>query len=173
MAIVIQKTTRADTRGDKPRVTRKELEEDTKLHIGHVIQGMEYVAGKMVEQAQNHDHTKLEYLDAFLRDFNSQSDETPFKSMWWWRKHLEERHHLRDRCPEDATIVDLAEYLVDYSMAAMAREGKVNFEKYPVNLPPETIEKILQNTISMIIYDTKVESPSEEEPIKEEKGVEE
>lgn len=162
--IEITPTNKADTRSGS-NVTKNELREDTLAHIEHVKLGAQFLADAFLAQVEEHDHTKLEYLDAFYKDFVGQSEERKFKDLYWWKIHLNERHHLgKDgRVPADVTLLDLLEMADDYAMAAAGRSGDVDFNKFPVDIDPATFKLAFENTVRMLIYNTAVKKREEDD----------
>ena len=153
--IVIKETHHCDTRALPKDVTikKEDVKLDTELHIDAVKKCCDFIADKIKEQAKQHDHTKLENLDEFTADLNSRKQGNDFKSLKWWHKHLEERHHLNDRVPDDVNMIDVIEMICDCVSAGLARSGKV----YDVDLPSEVLHKALKNTVDMLIDNIEVE----------------
>lgn len=151
--IKINQTLKADTRMDKKPIEKDELLKDTKAHIEHVKLGCEFICNLLREQASRHDHTKLEFIDEFHTDFLAAQNGANFKDGDWWQIHLEERHHLNDRLPRDANLIDLIESIVDCCMAGKARSGEV----YPYKIAPEALDRMVQNTIKLLVCNIEVE----------------
>lgn len=151
--IEIKKTYHADTRGNKEPISKLKLKEDTILHISQVKSLVKYLSAEMNKQAKKHDYTKLLHLDEFWRDNNEQNGTRPFKDRWWYKIHIaHERHHLFERVPEDATIIDLAEMIADHVAAGLSRGGDI----YPIELPKEVYDLIVRNTIEKLVYECRV-----------------
>lgn len=154
MPIKISKTLKADTRISTKPVTKEELLKDTKAHIEHVKLGADLICDLFKSQVARHDHTKVEFIDEFYDDFSAaQKGEKEFKDGNWWKIHLEERHHLNARVPGDVNLFDILEALDDNCMAGMARSGEV----FEFKLPPEVLERAVQNTIKVLIANIEVD----------------
>lgn len=149
--INIKKSETADTRScDFKNVTKETLKKSSKSHISDVKQGFDWFMKRLKEAADNHDHTKLEQLDMFHKDFIG-----GFKTQEWYTLHKkEERHHLSspDGVREDVDLVDVIEYLIDGVMAGLARSGKYRKEDIPKGL----LEKAFDNTVDKIVKDITV-----------------
>jgi hypothetical protein len=116
--IEITKSPKADSRSSTYR-TKDELEQATISHIHDVQQAVAFLTQKMNDQAQNHDHTKLEHMDDFYAALNSNVKE----SQWYHLHTHEERHHLNAFVHDDVTLVDIVECACDCTMAGLARSG--------------------------------------------------
>ena len=66
---------------------------------------------------------------------------------WFRNRHMQERHHLNDRVPDDVNMLDVMEMIVDCTCAGLARSGDV----YPISIPDEVIKLAIENTKNMII----------------------
>lgn len=154
--IKIVKTTDADTRSATHMVTKDELLSNTASHILDVQTVGQWLAEKFKDQLSEHDHTKIDYIDEFYKDFTEQlqSENKPnFKEMPWFKnRHMTERHHLNDSVPEDVNLLDVLEMVVDCTCAGLARSGNV----YPITIPQEVIEKAIENTKQLIIDNTEI-----------------
>lgn len=60
--IKIQRSRNADTRSAEGEVSKEELLANTQSHINDVINVGNWIANKLKDQVQNHDHTKVEYI---------------------------------------------------------------------------------------------------------------
>ena len=102
--ITIEKSKTADTRScDFSQVSKKQLEESSRQHIGDVAEGLRFFKGMLSESAVKHDFDKLTELDHFHADFI-----TGFKKTGWWDNHRKvNRHHLLqdDGVPADAVCL--------------------------------------------------------------------
>ena len=76
-----------------------------------------------------------------------------FKDMGWFKKHLTERHHFNDRCPEDVDLIDVLEMVIDCTVAGLARTGEV----FPITISPDILQKAVDNTSKLIIDSVEVE----------------
>ena len=151
--IIIKPSKKADTRSAFGLVTEEELLKDTKSHISDVQRVSKLIADLLVQQCLQHDHTKIEYLDDFYQDFSSGKTGAMFKDMGWFKKHLTERHHLNDRCPEDVDLIDVLEMVIDCTVAGLARTGEV----FPITISPDILQKAVDNTSKLIIDSVEVE----------------
>ena len=158
MKVKITETRKADTRNADSIPSKETLLQESKDHIKAVSDCMSVIAGLLKIKGQRHDHTKVEYIDEFYENFVSvmQDKTVEFKSLGWWKKHLEERHHLLDRCPEDVNLFDVLEMICDGCCAGLARSGEYRNEPLPLDI----LEKAYQNTIKFMLDIIEVE-PSE------------
>jgi len=145
--ILIKKSPTTDTRTcDWSQVSKEELYQSSLQHIHDVMKGLQYFQNRLKEVAENHDCTKLTYLDEFHNDFK-----TGFKEKDWYEKiHIKkERHHLAhpDGEPEQVDLIDVLEFIVDGVMAGKARSG--TYKREP--LPDGLLEKAFQNTIDQLL----------------------
>lgn len=154
--IIIYKSNNADTRSAEPNVTKDQLEKDTLSHINDVQTVGYWLIDKLKLQLAEHDHTKLDYIDEFYKDFNEQlqsKDKPNFKEMPWFKnRHMTERHHLNDSVPDDVNLLDVLEMVIDCTCAGLARSGDV----YPITIKQEVLEKAIENTKNLIIDNTEV-----------------
>jgi len=65
---------------------------------------------------------------------------------WYKDLHLQERHHLNDKCPEDVNLFDVLERIADGVMAGLARSGDV----YEEELDVEILARAYKNTQSLL-----------------------
>lgn len=146
-AVVIMPSPSADTRSADHPVTEDELRESTTMHIDDVRRGMEWLAGLLREAGERHDWTKLRYFPSFYRQFSEAQKTGCWGNGWYDRIHTKkERHHLEDGCPEDVTLIDVLEHIVDGVMAGKARKG----EYTPDVLGAGLLERAYANTQKMI-----------------------
>lgn len=151
--ITIHKSQNADSRTATGIVTKESLETNTLSHIDDVYKGMLFFAKKIEEAGENHDYTKILYLDEFYNDFISGNTGEDFKKMNWYKnRHLKERHHLNDRVPSDVNLVDVIEMITDCCMAGMARNGEIT----EVSIKDEVLQQAFKNTIAMLSREIKV-----------------
>ena len=152
--IVIKETKKCDSRtikkGDIP--TKAVVKSETKAHIDAVNKCAKFIAEKLVEQVEKHDHTKLDFFDEFYDALCTGYVGKEFKELEWWEKHLSERHHLNDRCPKDVTLIDVIEMICDCVSAGLARTGKV----YDVKLDDGIMKQAFDNTVKMLIDNIEV-----------------
>lgn len=143
--INIKPSPTADTRAcDFLNVSKETLLASSHQHIADVREGLSFFGSKLSEAAESHDTDKITDIDGFHRDFV-----TGFKQTEWWDKHrVLNRHHLNvpDGVRDDVNLIDVLDFIVDCTMAGMARSGEV----YPLKLPAELLEKAFQNTALLI-----------------------
>ena len=154
--IKIKTSQNADSRTATKKVTKEELLEQSKQHIADVGKAMQWMGVRLLVVSMFHDQTKLSDIDEFYKDFaeTQNGDMTNFKTKHWFKDlHLQERHHLTDRCPEDVNLFDVMERIADIVMAGMARSGKV----YDDALDPAILEKAYKNTIALLKNEIEVE----------------
>lgn len=124
-AIVIRPSPSADTRSADHVVAEGELRRSTEMHIDDVRRGMEWLADAMRERGVRHDWTKLRYFPSFYRQFNEAQKTGCWGNGWYDRIHcVKERHHIENACPDDVTLIDILEHIVDGVMAGKARSGE-------------------------------------------------
>lgn len=143
--ITIQQSPTADTRTcDFANVSKETLLASSKQHISDVRRALDFFMARVCEAGQQHDPDKLTDIDGFHADFI-----TGFKQTGWWDRHRQlNRHHLtmEDGIPADVNLIDVLDFIADCVMAGMARSGSV----YPLNLPPELLERAFQNTVELL-----------------------
>ena len=147
--IQIKKSQNADTRSAKEKVSKKMLLENSKQHIGDVQIAIEWMRQWMLAVALRHDWTKIDFIQEFHKDFEFiQSGQVgEFKKMHWFKDcHLQERHHLNDRCPDDVNLFDVLERIADITTAGLARSGKI----YDDKLDAEILVRAYANTIELL-----------------------
>lgn len=143
--ITIQKSQTADTRTcDYANVSRETLLASSRQHIGDVYQALMFFGDELQKAGKRHDTDKITDIDGFHADFL-----TGFKQTGWWDRHRKlNRHHLTqdDGIPADVNLIDVLDFISDCVMAGMARSGSV----YPLQLPPELLERAFQNTAELL-----------------------
>lgn len=144
--IVINKTPNADTRTAVGEVTKAMLLDSSKQHIAHVRQGCEYFADMLLDVGEQHDWTKISFLDQFYEDSQTGKTGVDFKSLPWFQQHLQERHHLNDRCPDDVNLIDVLERVIDITMAGMSRSGAI----YDAELDADILVRAYKNTVKLL-----------------------
>lgn len=143
--IYIKQSKTADTRTcDVSKVTKRQIIESSRQHIGDINKGLSFFMGMLERAAIFHDLDKLTDIDHFYADFI-----TGFKETGWWDTHRRiNRHHLLadDGVPDDVNLVDVIEMIVDCVMAGMGRAGSV----YPLDIKPEVLMKAFHNTADLL-----------------------
>ena len=154
--VEIYRSVNGDSRSKDRSFNKESLRSDTESHISDVQKGIEFIITKLKEAGEKHDHTKLEHMDDFFAALSSNS----VKDSQWYRMHTtEERHHLKTHVPDDVTLVDVLEHVIDCTMAGLARSGQV----YDIDIDPAVLQLAVQNTSKMIIENTKVMDKKEDE----------
>jgi hypothetical protein len=127
----------------KEDVSPESLMQETEHHIEAVKDGMDFIAGLIQTAGDRHDHTKLKCFEGFYEALTSGH----IKETDWYKNHIsEERHHLLARIPEDVTLVDVIEYLIDCLMTGMARRDKM----YDIELINDVFQLALKNTVDLL-----------------------
>jgi hypothetical protein len=150
--IKIGKSKTADTRTcDFANVSKETLIASSVQHINDVRTALGFFQDKLGKIAEVHDFDKLTDIDGFHADFL-----TGFKVTAWWDRHRQlNRHHLgqADGVRDDVNLLDVLDFISDCVMAGMARSGSV----YPLQLPPELLERAFQNTVELLKREVVVE----------------
>ena len=144
--ITIKKSPTADSRTAVGDPTKNDLLASSVQHIGDVQKGMAFLASKIIEAGTIHDHTKISGIDDFYDSYSKKLTGDAFKAEKWFQSHLTERHHLNDRCPDDVTLIDVLERVVDITTAGMARSGRI----YDDTLDSEILQRAYKNTIELL-----------------------
>ena len=150
--LTIKMSPTADARTcDFANVSKETLLASSVQHIDDVCQALDYFRAQIRLAASRHDYDKITDIDSFHADFV-----TGFKVTDWWDRHRKlNRHHLlqSDGIPADVNLIDMLDFIADCVMAGMARSGSV----YPLNLPPELLERAFQNTVEMLKREVAIE----------------
>ena len=145
--IYVNPSPSADTRSADHAITEKELRDSTAMHRDDVKRGMDWLAEKLRGQGRRHDWTKESYFAEFYDQFSKAQKAGEWGKGWYDEIHLvKERHHLDNGGPEDVTLLDVLEQIVDGVMAGMARTGKY----VPRPLDAEVLRRAYDNTQKMI-----------------------
>ena len=158
--IKIKKSQNADSRTAIGHVTKEELLKSSKQHINDVREAMIFFREMINDAGYKHDYTKIDeagindFYDSFSRGLKkeySPDGEIPyndeFKAEKWFQRHItEERHHVKDNCPDDVNLIDLLERVADIVTAGLARSGLI----YDVALDAEILAKAYRNTIELL-----------------------
>ena len=151
--IKIRKSPSADTRSADHVITRDELLLSTEMHISDVRKALKFLSRKLYSAALLHDHTKLSRFVEFYEQFHEAQTTGHWGVGWFDQIHIvEERHHLKDNCPEDVNLIDVLEMLCDCVMAGLARTGHYREEEPDA----EILVKAYKNTVKMLIENTEV-----------------
>lgn len=151
--IKIRQSKTADSRTcDWSKVTKEQLLESSKQHIGDVGNGFDFFIQLMIRQKHIHDLTKINDIDGFYEDFR-----TGFKRQEWWKDHQKkERHHFNNTefIQDDVNLIDIIDQIIDGVMAGLARSGEYRQEK----IEPELLVKAYKNTVDLLMANVEVES---------------
>ena len=153
--IEIKKSTNADTRSAREKVSKDVLLENSRQHIEDVNQAMWWMSNRLIDIGAKHDWTKRENIDEFYSDFSATQDgfQGDFKQMHWFKDlHLQERHHLKDYCPEDVNLFDCLERIADIVTAGLARSGDI----FDDDIDTAILSKAYANTIKLLKAEIKV-----------------
>ncbi len=153
--IEIKQSKDADTRSATGKVSKEVLLDNSRQHINDVIKALCWMSKTLLDIAVNHDWTKIDNIDEFYADFSATQDgfQGDFKQMHWYKDiHLQERHHLKEYCPEDVSLFDVLERIADGVMAGLARSGTI----YEDNLDPAILQRAYKNTQELLKQEVKV-----------------
>jgi hypothetical protein len=140
MSIKIKKLSSYITKTDIKEATKDEILMSSAIHINDVQRGCSFIANKIIEAGINHDHTKITLIDKFFDDETGRYKGVEAHTL------IERHHQIKGQCPDDVTLVDIIEFMVDVVMAATARKGRVSDE--PIS--DEILQKAYKNTFEMI-----------------------
>jgi hypothetical protein len=142
--IAIQPSQTADTRTcDYANVSKETLLASSQQHIQDVRRALDFFRSVLANAMRNHDPDKITDIDRFHADFV-----TGFAQTGWWDRHRQlNRHHLThaDGVPADVNLIDVMDFIAD-CVIGMARSGSV----YPLQLPPELLDRAFQNTVKLL-----------------------
>lgn len=143
--VQITKTPLLSTSGEgNPDTDPGDLLKEVHAHIKAVQDLMSLLTKQAEEQVRQHDSTKHDHLEEYVRDYSTRGDG---KNHWWSEVHnVTERHHLPDEI-DDLNIVDLMEHICDTVAAGLARDGKYR----PERIDPDKLQRIVDNTVTMLI----------------------
>ena len=153
--IEIKRSSEADSRTATHQVSEAELLKNSEQHISDVKAALAWFRDNLLMVGMKHDWTKVEYIKEFYRDFADSQEgfQGDFKQQHWFKDlHLQERHHLNDRCPDNVNMFDVLERIADITMAGLARSGQI----YDAEIDPDILVKAYQNTIKLLSDNTKV-----------------
>ena len=155
MKIEISRSQNCDTRSANKKVSKEELYQQSKQHIVDVNKAISWMIECLDIIGTQHDWSKLKHIDEFHKDFSlvQSGDLGDFKQKHWFKDlHLQERHHLNDRCPDDVNLFDVLERIADITMAGLARTGKI----YNDTISSEILMRAHKNTIELLKSVTEV-----------------
>lgn len=151
--MLINASKSSDARLRRRVMTEEELLESSVQHISDVKQGMAWLAGRLLAASNMHDFTKVLNAHEFHRQFERFQKTGKWGRGWYDKIHIvKERHHLRDRVPDDVDLIDVLEMVVDGVMAGLARTGRYT----PDEPNPELLVKAYKNMARKIADMTQV-----------------
>jgi|GEM_PF-737201 len=145
---------------DYTTTSKEQLMSSTLNHITDVEKGIRFIIGGLEHASLIHDWTKLSLSTDFYNSFKS-----GFENRTWYNNHVKmERHHIThpDGQHDDVNIIDLIEHIVDCVMAGLGRKGHVT----PVEVPNELLQKIIKNTVDLLIKNIEVSESATTEAMK-------
>lgn len=148
--ILLQDTSKGDSRTSGGQPTLCEVEEATNIHQYEVKRVMEYVAEEIKKRGEIHDWTKSENFNeeyGYLVT-NDISDEEFLASDWWWKHITLERHHCKEYAHLDINLIDIIEMICDRVTAEKGRTGNVNMNYLDLN--PLVLVRAYYNTIKLL-----------------------
>ena len=146
MGIRIKKLSSYTLKKDIKDATKDEILKASAIHIQDVQRGCAFIASQIIEAGINHDNTKITLNDTFFDEDNHYIGV---------QSHViaERHHHIKDQCPEDVTLIDILEFIVDVVMSATARKGRVSDEI----ISDEILQKAYKNTFEMLKNEVELE----------------
>ena len=146
--IRIPKSATADTRIADHEITKEELRASSWQHIQDVHEALDFIAYELQTRGRFHDKTKITHLNEFYEQFHKAQQTGSWGKGWFDQIHIvQERHHLKDHCPEDVNLIDVLEMLCDCVMAGLARSGKYREEEPDADM----LVKAYKNTVKMLV----------------------
>lgn len=143
--IDIHKSQTADTRTcDYANTSKETLLASSRQHISDVRRALDFFMAQVCKAGYAHDTDKITDIDGFHADFL-----TGFEQHSWWDRHRKlNRHHLEqeDGIPLDVNLIDILDFIVDCTMAGMARSGSVR----PLVMTPELLMRAFENTATLL-----------------------
>lgn len=146
----IIKSPNGDTRTAKGDVSFEEFQKANDMHIKDVSNIMNSLAKMIQDTGKTHDWTKKEREKQFYEEFtDARKNDKKFTEMDWYKNHIkDERHHIKDHCPDDVDLIDVLEMITDSTAAALARSGGL---KYPLEIDKDVLYKAFENTCKMVL----------------------
>ena len=148
MQVIIHKNPNGDTRTAPKNISFEQFQEANDSHIADVGAVMAELGTMLGENGKEHDWTKKKYEKMFYNNFLSTMNYgADFVSGEWYELHVNtERHHLLSRCPEDVSLLDVIEMIVDCVCAGKTRSGEVR----DLEISTDILEKALKNTVKLV-----------------------
>lgn len=158
-SIKIERNNLGDSRTADRVPTFDEFNESNILHRLDVKSLLNVVASELQLIGWSHDFTKTEEPERslFYRELcEAIEGRMDFLDGEWLKLHYEtERHHLKERCPEDVNLLDVLEMIADCVCAGKARSGEVR----EMEIDADILERAFQNTVKL--FDEAVEIKEE------------
>ena len=149
--IKIKKHTEGDSRVAKKLPTFSEFNDANEDHISDVHKLILEFCRILKQTSDPHDWTKVSepYRSMFYRDLCATLEgRINFMDGEWAKQHyyINERHHLKEYCPDDVNMFDVIEMICDCVAAGMARSGDV----CDIDIPAEILTKAVKNTVNIL-----------------------
>ena len=149
--IQIKKHTEGDSRVAKELPTFQDFDNANFDHRNDVTNLISEFIHILSAKSSGHDWSKIKepYRSMFYRDLCATLEgRMNFMDGEWANIHYNklERHHLKQRCPDDVDLFDVIEMICDCVAAGMARSGDV----YDVDIPAEVLTKAVANTVELL-----------------------
>ena len=159
--IKISDTSDADTRtvikNSFCPMTKERLLDASERHIEEVRETLNWIADLIISRGENHDWDKLA-SPIFVRDFlDSVKENKDFTKTEWYESHYTMQRHHRVNDLKDVTLIDLLEYIVDFTTAKVGRTrarsddaAKGIADPIFMNITQDTIVNAFYNTVHMV-----------------------
>lgn len=145
--IKIKSSKTADSRTcNRKEITLQTLKDSTQQHISDVRKGLGWVILQLLNARTNHDHTKLDNIKLFHKDFVNQfNPDSEFLKI----HYTSERHHLFEPTgvKQDVDLIDVLQCLIDGVMAGMGRRGEYSYQQFPQGL----LQNACRNTVNKLL----------------------
>ena len=133
----------------------EELTQIVKIHRLMVEGLMRIIAANIQHYGQQHDWTKTEYIEDFWKDVQERKENPDFKEREWFKIHTtKEKHHLNMNVSDDATILDLLEFISDCIITAKSTGQEINYDL--MKLSDSDLKLLYENTIQWLDNITEV-----------------
>lgn len=151
MGIKIKKSNFIGPKAKVKKITKEKFLKEIYEHRDSVSDCLNFFVKDLIERGMNHDYTKLKFFDLFYSDTveSRLNKDLNFKEMKFYKKHIEERHHLNAKVPENVNLIDILEMVADCVSAGISRDG--NFRESEIQLDPELLQKAVNNTAKILL----------------------
>lgn len=148
MQVTIHKNPNGDTRTAPNGITFEQFQEANDSHRMDVQSVIYELSCMLSGNGIKHDWTKKSEEKMFYNDFiEAMAGGIDFVSGDWYQLHVNtERHHLLSRCPDDVSLLDVIEMIVDCVCAGKTRSGEVR----DLEISTDILEKALKNTVKLV-----------------------